>query len=267
MFTVVAERINCTRKFVKAATEARDAAFITEEVMKQVEAGATYIDVNAGSSPDAELDNMTWLLGVVQAATKLPITLDSPSPAVLKAGLEALDGRKAMINSISLEEGRAEALLPLVVEYNTEVIGLCMGSGGRMPNAAEERCEFAGQLIAATRAAGIADSRVHIDPLVRCVSAEPEQGAEFLKAIRLIHAAYPEVHFCAGISNVSFGLPQRTLLNRAFLSLAIWEGLDGAIIDPTDRGVMAQMSATLAVVGQDEYCMEYLTAAREGLIA
>jgi cobalamin-dependent methionine synthase I len=267
MFTIVAERINCTRKFVKAATEARDAAFITEEVNKQVEAGATFIDVNAGSSPEAEFDNMVWLLGVVQAATSLPISLDSPSPTVLKAGLEALDGRPAMINSISLEEGRAETLLPLVVEYKTDVIGLCMGSGGRMPNTAEERFELATELIGVTRAAGVKDSKVYIDPLVRCVSAEQEQGAAFLKAIRLIHAAYPEVHFCAGISNVSYGLPQRTLLNRAFLSLAIWEGLDGAIIDPTDKGVMAQMYATLAVAGKDEDCMDYLTAARGELLS
>lgn len=266
MFTVVAERINCTRKFVKAATEARDAAFITEEVNKQAEAGATFIDVNAGSSPDAEMGNMIWLLSVVQAATALPISLDSPSPTVLKAGLEALDGRKAMINSISLEEGRAETLLPLVVQYKTDVIGLCMGAGQRLPNTADERCEFAGQIIAVTRAAGVPDNKVYIDPLVQCVSAEQTQGAEFLLAIRKIHAAYPDVHFCAGISNVSYGLPQRTLLNRAFLSLAIWEGLDGAIIDPTDKGVMAQLYATLAVVGNDEYCMEYLTAVREGMI-
>lgn len=267
MFTVVAERINCTRKFVKAATEARDAAFIAEEVTKQVEAGATFIDVNAGSSPEAELDNMIWLLGVVQKTTDLPISLDSPSPKVLKAGLEALDARKAMINSISLEEGRAETLLPLVVEYKTDVIGLCMGAGQRLPETADERCEFAGQLIAATRAAGVADDKVYIDPLVQCVSAAETQGIEFLLAIRKIHAAFPDVHFCAGISNVSYGLPQRTLLNRAFLSLAIWEGLDGAIIDPTDKGVMAQMYATLAVAGKDEYCMEYLTAVREGVIA
>lgn len=267
MFTIVAERINCTRKFVKAATEARDAAFITEEVNKQVEAGATFIDVNAGSSPEAEFDNMVWLLGVVQAATSLPISLDSPSPTVLKAGLEALDGRPAMINSISLEEGRAEMLLPLVVEYKTDVIGLCMGAGQRLPDSADERLEFAGEIIAVTRAAGVPDDKVFIDPLVRCVSAEQMQGEEFLLAIRKIHAAYPAVHFCAGISNVSFGLPQRTLLNRAFLSLAIWEGLDGAIIDPTDKGLMAQLYATLAVAGKDEYCMDYLTAVREGLIA
>jgi 5-methyltetrahydrofolate--homocysteine methyltransferase len=121
-------------------------------------------------------------------------------------------------------------------------------------------------LLERTRAAGVPDTRVYIDPLVRCVSAENEQGAEFLKAIRLIHATYPDVHFCAGLSNVSYGLPQRTLLNRAFLSLAIWEGLDGAIIDPMDKGVMAQLFATRAVAGLDEYCMEYMTAVREGAL-
>ncbi len=266
MFTIVAERINCTRKMIREATENRDAAFIQGEVLKQAEAGATYIDVNAGAHPDTEVENMLWLLEQVQSVSKLPISLDSASPRVLEAGLAVLDGRQAMINSISLEEGKAARLLPFVQQYQTTVIALCLGSEG-MPNTGEERCEFASRLIAITRAAGVEDDRVFIDPLVRCVSAENEQGAEFLKGVRLIHAAFPAVHFCAGLSNVSYGLPQRTLLNRAFLSLAIWEGLDGAIIDPTDKGVLAQLYATLAVAGMDEYCMEYMSAVREGVIA
>lgn len=263
MFTIVAERINCTRKTIREATENRDAAFIQEQAKLQAEAGATYIDVNAGAHPDTEMDNMRWLLEQVLAVTDLPISLDSANANVLQAGLEMLGGRKAMINSISLETGKSERLLPLVKQYGTTVIGLCLGSEG-MPNTAEERLDFAGRLIAVTRAAGVADDNVYIDPLVRCVSAENEQGAEFLKAIRLIKAAYPAVHFCAGLSNVSYGLPQRTLLNRAFLSLAIWEGLDGAIIDPLDKGMMAALYATRAVIGQDEYCMDYMTAVREG---
>lgn len=265
MFTIVAERINCTRKAIREATENRDAEFIRQQAVAQAEAGATYIDVNAGAHPDTELDNMLWLLEQVQSATTLPISLDSPSAKVLKAGLEALDGRQAMINSISLEAGKAENLLPLVREYKTTVIGLCLSSEG-MPNSADERCAFASRLLEKTREAGIADDQVYIDPLVRCVSAENEQGIEFLKGIRLIHAAHPDVHFCAGVSNVSYGLPQRTLLNRAFLTLAIWEGLDGAIIDPLDKGVMAQLFATRAVAGLDEYCMEYMTAIREGAL-
>ncbi|MHB9133672.1 MAG: dihydropteroate synthase [Armatimonadota bacterium] len=265
MFTIVAERINCTRKTIREATENRDAEFIQGEAKRQAEAGATYIDVNAGMHPDTEKENMQWLVGQVQAVTDLPICIDSPNAAVVAVGLEALDGRPSMINSISVEEGRTETLLPLVQKFNSHVVGLCLGPEG-LPNSAEERLDLASRLLEKTRAAGVADARVHIDPLVRCVSTEGEQGAEFLKAIRLIHAAHPEVNFCAGMSNVSFGLPQRTLLNRAFLSIAIWEGLNGAIIDPLDKGVMAQLFATNAVIGLDEYCMEYMTAVREGLL-
>ncbi len=263
MFTIVAERINCTRKAIREATERRDAAFIREQVAQQADAGATYLDVNAGASPDTEMDNMLWLLEQVQSATTLPISLDSPSAAVVEAGLKALDGRPALINSISLEAGKAERLLPLVQQYRTKVIGLCLGSEG-MPDTAAERCDFAGRLIAQTRAAGVPDDDVYIDPLVRCVSAENEQGAEFLRSIALIRQAFPRVHFCAGLSNVSYGLPQRTLLNRAFLALALWQGLDGAIIDPLDKGVMAMLYATRAVAGLDEYCLDYMTAVREG---
>ncbi|HEX2951533.1 MAG TPA: dihydropteroate synthase [Armatimonadota bacterium] len=266
MFTIVAERINCTRKTIREATEARDVAFIQDEAAKQAAAGATYIDVNAGSHPDTELANMQWLLEQVQTATQLPICLDSANPRVVQAGLAALDGRQAMINSILLDDEKLDTLLPLVQEYQTNVIALCMSHEG-MPNTAAERLTIAGKLLEKTRAAGINDDRVYIDPLVRVVSAEPEQGAEFLYAIRRIREAYPSVHFCAGISNVSFGLPLRSVLNRTFVSLAIWEGLDGAILDPLDKGVMSQLYATRALTGQDEFCMEYVTAAREGLLA
>jgi len=266
VFTIVAERINCTRKAIREATERRDAAFIQQEARQQADAGATYIDVNAGTSPDTELANMQWLLEQVLPVTDLPICLDSANRTVLAAGLDTLNGRQAMINSISLEDGKTETLLPLVQHYRTNVIGLCLSSDG-MPNTAEERFALAARLLERTRAADIEDDRVYLDPLVRVVSAEQEQGAAFLHAVRLIRAEFPAVHFCCGVSNVSFGLPQRSLLNRAFLTLAIWEGLDGAIIDPLDRGVMGQLYATRALVGQDEYCMEYMTAAREGSLA
>jgi len=265
VFTIVAERINCTRKMIREAVERRDAAFIQQEALKQVAAGATYLDVNAGAHPETEAEAMCWLLEQILPVTTLPISLDSPNPRVLEIGLQALNGRPAMINSISLEPGKAERLLPLVQTYGTAVIALCLGES--MPATAEERLEFAGRLIDQTRAVGVPDDHVYIDPLVKCVSAETDQGAAFLKAIRLIRAAYPDVHFCAGLSNVSYGLPQRTLLNRAFVTLAVWEGLDGAIIDPTDTGVLAQLYAARAVAGLDEDCMEYLTAVREGLIA
>ncbi len=263
MFTIVAERINCTRKAIKEATEQRDAAFIREQAAQQAAAGASYIDVNAGAHPDTELANMVWLLEQVQAATSLPICLDSANPQALQAGLAALDGRPAMINSISLEPARLDKLLPLAQQYHTTLIGLCLGAGG-LPNTAEERCTLAGALIARTRDAGISDDRLFIDPLVRCVSAESEQGLAFLQAVRLIHQQYPDVHFCAGISNVSYGLPQRSLLNRTFLTLAVGAGLDGAIIDPLDKGVLGQLFAARALLGLDEFCMDYMTAVREG---
>lgn len=262
MFTIVAERINCSRPTIKKATEQRDAAFIREQVCRQEAAGASYIDVNAGAQPDTELDDMVWLLEQVLAATTLPIALDSANPRVLQAGLVALDGRAGMINSISLDPMRLEKLLPLANQYHTTVIGLCLGPG-RLPNTAEERYTLAGKLIAQTRDAGICDDRLYIDPLVCCVGAESEQGLEFLQAVRLIHQMYPAVHICAGISNVSYGLPHRSLLNRAFLTLAMWAGLDSAILDPLDNGVMEQLFAVRALLGLDEGCADYIAAVRE----
>ena len=265
MFTIVAERINSSRKAIKEAIEQRDAAFIREQTEQQAAAGASYIDVNAGAHPDTELDNMAWLLEQVQAATSLPICIDSANPQVLHAGLVALDGRPAMINAISLEPEHLEKLLPLALQYDTTVIGLCM-EPGRLPESAEERCTLAGKLIARTRDVGISDDRLFIDPLVRCISVESEQGLEFLQSIRLIHQQYPDVHFCAGISNVGYGMPRRSLLNSAFLTLAVGAGLDGAIIDPLDKGVLGHLFAARALLGLDECSMDYMIAVREGQI-
>ncbi len=260
MFTIVAERINGTRTAIKEATEQRNAAYIRAQAAQQAAAGASYLDVNAGAHPDTEIEDMVWLIEQVQAATSLPISIDSANPWAVHAGLAALDGRPAMINSLSLEPVRRDTLLPLALQYQTTVIGLCLGADG-VPQTAEERCALAGELIAHTRDAGISDDRLFIDPLVCCISVESRQGLEVLQAIRLIHQQYPGVHICAGISNVSYGLPQRSLLNRAFLTLAVWAGLDGAIIDPLDKAVLGQLYAARALLGLDDSCRQYLTAA------
>lgn len=265
MFTLVAERINCSRKAIREATEQRDSTFIQQEAVKQADAGATYIDINAGVHPDTELENMQWLISQVLPVTTLPICVDSANPSVVQAGLATLDGRPALINSVSLEPGRLATLLPLAQQYNAGIVALCLGETG-LPNSAQQRLTLATQLIEQTRVAGIADHRVFIDPLVRVIAAEPEQGAAFLHAIRLIHAAFPAVHFCAGVSNISFGLPRRSLINRTLLTLAIWEGLDGAILDVTDTDVMAQLYATRVITGQDECGIDYVSVIRENLL-
>jgi 5-methyltetrahydrofolate--homocysteine methyltransferase len=133
-----------------------------------------------------------------------------------------------------------------------------------MPATADERFEIAKQIVDQAKAAGIPAENIYIDPLVRAISAEPEQGRELLNATWLISHKLAPVNVVYGLSNISFGLPGRPLLNRTLLAMAMASGLGAAIMDPTDKHIMAVLRASEALLGQDEFCMNYMTAFRDG---
>ena len=260
---IVGERINASRKRIARAIEERDADRIAKEARKQADCGAAYIDVNAGTSVAKEVENLVWLAEVVSGAVELPLCVDSANPAALDAALPVNKHGRPMINSITAEKARMEGILPLVKEYNTKVVALTMDDSG-MPEDAEGRVAVAEKLRAELSAAGVPDEDVFFDVLVRPVSTDPAQAAHCLEAVRRIREKSPGVHFMCGMSNVSFGLPKRKILNRTFLTLLMAAGQDGAILDPTETDIAAALFATGALLGRDEYCMEYITAEREG---
>ncbi len=259
---VIGERINSTRKRIREAVRARDAAFIAGEAAKQVAAGADYIDVNAGTSVAHEIDDLKWLVETVQGAVDAPLCIDSANPAALAAAL-ALVKKTPIVNSITGEKARVDAILPLVKEYNAHVVALVMDDSG-MPEDAEARLKVARTLIPALEKEGVSLDRIHVDPLVRPVSTDMKQGAEVLKTVRGVMAAFPGVHTICGLSNVSFGLPVRNVLNSTFFALMIEAGLDGALIDPTEPRMMATVAAAEALLGRDDFCMRYIEAHRAG---
>jgi len=261
---IVGELINSTRKRVAEAVAARDASYIANLARQQKEAGADLIDVNAGARPQQEPDDLVWLTQTVQAAVDTPLCLDSPSAQALTAALPVHRGR-ALVNSITEERERYEAILPLVSRHQAQVIGLTIDDAG-MPNDVERRVEIARHISELATGAGVARGDLFIDPLIRPVSTEADQGHAALEAMREIRRALPGVHVICGLSNISFGLPHRKLLNRTFLAMAIAMGLDAALVDPLDRYLMAILRAGEAVIGQDEYCANYLTAYRAGLL-
>ncbi|NLF38078.1 dihydropteroate synthase [bacterium] len=261
MITVIAERINMTRKSIREKVWARDEQFVINEVKTQEAAGATHIDVNAGGAPDKELDDMIWLTNVVSRNTGLPLSFDSAHAAVLEAGLSICNRPGTIINSITAEKARIDTTLPLVTKFNTGVIALTMDDAG-MPEDVDRRIAIADGLAAVMKKNGIALDRVYIDTLVRPVSTNQEQVLFMLDAIRRVKAKYPDIHCVAGLSNVSFGVPKRIHVNRAFFTLLLEAGLDAAIIDPLADGMMGTMHATLALIGRDEMCLEYIQAAR-----
>jgi len=259
---IIGELINTSRKPIKAAVEGRDADYIQEVARKEVEAGVTYVDVNAGTMVYNEPEVLAWLVETVQSAVDVPLCIDSPNPKALKAALKVHRGQ-AIVNSITAEKERYENVLPLIVKSNSRVVALCMDDTG-MPETAAQRIAIADVLAKGLLSAGIKAEDIFFDPLVKPVSVNTNFGTEVLDAIRQIHQKFQGVHTTCGLSNISFGLPHRKLLNQAFLVLCMANSMDSVIMDPLDKTMMSLLIASKTLLGRDEYCMEYLNSYREG---
>lgn len=261
---VIAERINASRKQIAQAISAGDRAFIQGEAKAQTQAGSHYIDVNAGTFVGEEAEKLKWIVEAVQEVTELPLSIDSPDPAVIQAMMPLLK-KTPLINSITLEPSRIEGMLPLVVAHKTKVIALCQSEQGSAETT-EAKVALAGQLVEKLTGAGVPIDDIYIDPLVYPLSTNPKSARATLEAIGEIMTKFSGVHTVCGLTNVSYGLPARKLVNRAFLAAAITMGLDSAIIDPTDKQLYAMLKAVTLVVGKDDFCMDYICAFREGRV-
>lgn len=261
---IIGEKINGTRKAVAKAIAERDAEFIQNLAKKQVQAGAHWLDINAGTLPTSEAEDLTWLIHLVQDVVDVPLCLDSANPVALQAVMKEVN-KPPMINSISGETSRLRGILPIVAKNGCEVIALCMDDKG-IPATAEERLDVAHKIISETRRLGIPDDKVYVDPLVMTISTNTDAGQVTLNTMRTIHAEFPQAHISCGLSNVSFGLPVRALINRTFLVLALASGMDTAIIDPNDHQLQAAMRAAELLLGRDKHCISYMRAFRSGML-
>ncbi len=257
---IIGEKINGTRPSVGEAVAGRDAAYIQDLARLQVEGGATYIDVNAGTGA-GEPDDLAWLVRTVQSAVDVPLCVDSANPSALRAAL-ALCEKTPLVNSISGERPRLEGVLPIVAEMGCPVVALAADDGG-VSKDVEVRLGIVERIIGETRAAGVADSLVYVDPLVLPLAGYAESGAVTLEAMRRVKSAFPEVKLCVGLSNLSYSLPARNLINRVFLAFSIEAGLDAALMDPNDNALMQELVAAEMVLGRDPYCRRYTTAYRQ----
>jgi cobalamin-dependent methionine synthase I len=259
---IIGELINSTRKMIAEAIRNRDSEYIRNIARDQFEKGADFIDVNAGAFPDNEAGHLQWLVKEVQSEIDAPCCLDSPDPQVLAAALAAHKGT-AMVNSISLEKERYEILLPVISGTDLNIVALCMSDSG-MPQTCDERCKIADRLINGLVKNDIPVENIYVDPLVQPVATDTRFGIEFLDAVEKIMKAFPGIHTVCGLSNISFGLPERKHLNRTFVTMAIARGLDAAIVDPLDEKMMANIVTAEALYGNDAYCMNYIKAFRAG---
>ncbi len=259
---VIGELINSTRDIIKEKIEEKDAEYIQEIAKKQVEAGAEYVDVNAGAFVWDEVEYIQWLVEVVQDAVDKPLSLDSPSPEALRKAADKHDG-VPMINSITAEKERYAEIIPLVKEYNAKVVALCISDDG-MPESAEERLKITETLVNNFEKDGVPLENVFLDPIIKPISVDGIFGYQVLDTITGIMDMGTDMHITCGLSNISYGLPQRALLNQAFLIMAMERGLDSAIIDPLDDYMMKLVKAAEVLINRDNYGMEYLKASRAG---
>lgn len=259
---IIGEKVNGFIPKTLAAIEARDAAYIKKIVADQVASGADYLDICAGVAPEHERETMEWLIGVVQEATEAPLCLDSSDPQVL-LDMMRLAARPGLLNSVSREEGKCEKVFPAIADTDWSVVALTCNNDG-IPDDPQVKLSIAREIIGLARENGIADERLFIDPLVTTLATKQDSLTSFTEGIRLIRAEFPRVHFTSGLSNISFGMPYRKAINQQFLCLAMAAGMDSAIMDPTQAPLQAALYATNALLGKDEYCMEYLQAYRNG---
>jgi cobalamin-dependent methionine synthase I len=264
MFEVIGERINTSRKLVQAAVAQREANYIIDDVKKQQDAGANYIDVNAGARIGHEKEDMTWLLDTIQPIATVPLTLDSPDPAILEMAFSMVE-KTPMINSISLEKERFDAMMPFLDGKECRVIALCMDDSG-MPGSSNDIFGRAKTLVKELNRISIPTASIYLDPLVQPISTDSNKGVMVLDAVRAIKKEYPEVHITGGLSNISYGLPQRHIINRIFVTLMMAAGMDSAIIDPLDKKIMATIRTADMLLVYDNFCMEYLKGVRSGAI-
>jgi cobalamin-dependent methionine synthase I len=262
---IVGEKINASRPEIKRVIEERDEEALLGFARLQSEAGAQYIDVNVavgtGSARD-EAEYMAWAVWTIVSGLDTPICIDSADPDVLEAGLQHKGDRPALLNSTKAEE---EFLLPIVdlaARFDTPLVGLAMDESG-IPATVEGRIAACEKIAEACRKASIGYDRIYFDPLVLPVSTDAKHGLLTLETIGRIKERFPGAKTVMGLSNISFGLPGRSRLNRAFLHMALLAGLDAAIADPLDGAFMLALKTGEVLLGRDRHCRSYLRALRK----
>ena len=257
---IIGERINPTgRKLVLAALQEGNFNLIRQDAVRQVEAGATILDVNAGVPGADEPALLPQVLREVMDEVDVPLCIDTADPEALAAALAVYEG-KPLINSVNGEERSLKAVLPLVKEYGAAVIALCMDDDG-IPETPEQRLSVAAKILERANKLGIGAEDVVIDPLALTMGADSNAGRITLETTELITREFG-VNITMGASNISFGLPDRKYINSTFIALAIRAGLTCPITNPLVPEVNIAILAANLAMGRDEYGMNWIQAYR-----
>jgi 5-methyltetrahydrofolate--homocysteine methyltransferase len=264
---IIGENINASSKRVAEAIRTRNGSFLQE--LASAQAAADYLDVNVGGgegSTKQEIEDMKWLTDAICEVTDRPLVVDSANPEVIEAGLKQGKTRVAMINSVNAEKVRLEAIGPLVAEYRVDVIALVMDDNG-IPSRVEERIAASDRILDSLSRYSIPAERIYFDPLVLPIGVDTTQGRVTLETLKQIKARYSEAKTVVGLSNISYGLPQRPMINDAFLLMLIYAGLDSVIVNPLHNSTIGSIKLGEMLLGCDAHCKEYLKAYRKGFFS
>jgi 5-methyltetrahydrofolate--homocysteine methyltransferase len=246
----------------KAIAE-KNEAHIKDLAKKQADAGAAFIDVCASVPVTVELETLKWLFGLVESVTDTPISIDSPSADIIAKAIPLVK-KPGLINSVSMEGNKVDTIFPLIANGKWECVCLLSDDTG-IPKSAADRLRVFGNLMKKAEEYKIVPARLHVDPLIEMLCTSEDGIAKVTETMVEIKKQYPTIHLTGGASNISFNLPMRKFINRAFIILAMNAGFDSAILDPLNKDMMGLIYAAEALLGQDEMCIEYITAFRAGL--
>lgn len=281
---IIGEKINGAIPVVAKAIAERDAEFIRQRAAAQIQAAQDedyfeepvplYIDVCASTDPAVEVETLKWMIEEVESVIpdeleNVAIAVDSPSAAVCAEAFKFCK-RTGIVNSVSMEkdeQGRVktDVVFPAIADTDWGCVALLCESG--IPQSVEDRMDVFEKIMAKAKEYGIAPNRLYIDPLVEAAATNQAAFTLFSECCRRIKAQYPDIHITSGLSNISFGFPGfRKPLNMAFMALAMQAGMDSAIVDPTNKDMVGLMYATELLTEQDEDCMNYIAAHRQGLL-
>ncbi|PKM73443.1 MAG: methyltetrahydrofolate--corrinoid methyltransferase [Firmicutes bacterium HGW-Firmicutes-17] len=260
---IIGEKINGAIPSTGKAIAQKDAEYIKNLAIKQTEAGADFIDVCASVDNDIELDTMKWLIDIVQDTTEVPIAVDSPNVYTCIESM-AYCHKPGLFNSVSLEGDKVNVAFKAIADTKWECVALLNSDKG-IPKTAKDRLDVFTDLMVKVKEYKIDPARMHIDPLIEMLCTSEDGISMVVEVIKGIKRQYPTIHVTGAISNISFNLPARRIANQAFAVLAMYSGMDSFILDPVNKDMMGMLFATEAMMGEDDYCMEYIGAFREGI--
>lgn len=261
---IIGEKINGTIPNVKKAIQEKDETFIRDLAVKQTEAGAHYLDVCASTAPEIEAETLVWLMSIVQDAVDTPLCIDSPNPKTIEQVFKVAK-KPGLINSVSEEGGKCEVIYPMIQGTEWQVIALTCDNRG-IPSDIQTRVDITKILVEKAAKHDITPDRIHIDPLVMALSADNQSLLNFVETLKTVKTLYPTIKVTSGLSNISFGMPLRKIVNQHFLTIATYAGMDSAIMDPCNRDMYTTLVTTDALLGRDKFCRNFSNAYRKNKI-